>query len=164
MPFMALDRRIATLRIRYGGFPYHLALLQLEHDASFQQHSPFHTMRNSSNGDRRFRQGAPRHHHLVFKAHPLEDGRAPVRRDVRRLARAHGVADRVHYVRGGKLAQLLDDARSAVTVNSTAGQQVLWRGIPLKVFGARSMPNPNSSPTSPGRFLRQRRAPRQQRL
>jgi capsular polysaccharide export protein len=38
-------------------------------------------------------------------------------------------------VRGGKLAQLLNEARSAVTVNSTAGQQVLWRGIPLKVFG-----------------------------
>ena len=37
---------------------------------------------------------------------------------------------------GGKLAQLLNDARTAVTVNSTAGQQVLWRGIPLKVFGA----------------------------
>ena len=44
--------------------------------------------------------------------------------------------DRVHYVRGGKLAQLLDEARSAVTVNSTAGQQVLWRGIPLRTFGA----------------------------
>ena len=53
----------------------------------------------------------------------------------RRLARLHNVAARVHYVRGGKLAQLLNDARSAVTVNSTAGQQVLWRGIPLRVFG-----------------------------
>jgi capsular polysaccharide export protein len=31
---------------------------------------------------------------------------------------------------------LLNDARTAVTVNSTAGQQVLWRGIPLKVFGS----------------------------
>jgi capsular polysaccharide export protein len=79
--------------------------------------------------------GAPGHHHLVVKAHPLEDGRVPVRRDLRRLARANGVAGRVHYVRGGKLAQLLDEARSAVTVNSTAAQQVLWRGIPLKTFG-----------------------------
>ena len=42
---------------------------------------------------------------------------------------------RVHYVRGGKLAQLLADARTAVTVNSTAAQQVLFRGIPLKTFG-----------------------------
>ncbi|MDC0736867.1 capsule biosynthesis protein CapA [Cognatishimia sp. SS12] len=136
MPFHAIERRIATRRIRFGGFPYHLALLQLQHDSSFQKHSPFSTqteflelvMEN-------FAEGAPQHHHLVFKAHPLEDGRIPVRREIQRLARQYGIEDRVHFVRGGKLAQLLNDARSAVTVNSTAGQQVLWRGIPLKIFG-----------------------------
>ncbi|UWR23548.1 capsule biosynthesis protein [Sulfitobacter sp. S190] len=137
MPWQAIERRLATLRIRLGGFPYHLALLQLEHDSSFQQHSPFDTMTDFLElviaG---FAKGAPRHHHLVVKAHPLEDGRVPVRREIRRLARAHGLQGRVHFVRGGKLAQLLNDARTAVTVNSTAGQQVLWRGIPLKVFGA----------------------------
>ncbi len=136
MPLQAVERRWATLRIRLGGFPYHLALLQLEHDSSFQQHSPFDTMTDFLDlvidG---FATGAPQHHHLVVKAHPLEDGRVPVRREIKRLAHARGVANRVHFVRGGKLAQLLNDARSAVTVNSTAGQQVLWRGIPLKVFG-----------------------------
>lgn len=136
MPFHAMERRLATWRIRNGGFPYHLALLQLEHDSSFQMHSPFSTMTEFlAEIFAGFAGGAPRHHHLVVKAHPLEDGRVPVRREVRRLARQHGIADRVHYVRGGKLAQLLNDARTAVTVNSTAGQQVLWRGIPLKVFG-----------------------------
>ncbi|ASM73318.1 MULTISPECIES: capsule biosynthesis protein [Roseobacteraceae] len=136
MPVHAIDRRISTLRVRHGGFPYHLALLQLEHDSSFQQHSPFDTMtdflRVVIEG---FAKGAPTHHHLVFKDHPLEDGRVPVRRAVRKLAREYDVAERVHYVRGGKLAGLMNEARSAVTVNSTAGQQVLWRGIPLKVFG-----------------------------
>ncbi|TDK51606.1 capsule biosynthesis protein [Antarcticimicrobium luteum] len=136
MPVHALDRYLATRRIRNGGFPYHLALLQLEHDSSFQMHSPFSTMTEFLEqviGG--FAKGAPRHHHLVIKAHPLEDGRVPARDATRRLARDFGIADRVHYVRGGKLAQLLNDARSAVTVNSTAGQQVLWRGIPIKVFG-----------------------------
>ena len=38
-------------------------------------------------------------------------------------------------MRGGKLANLLDRARSEVTINSTAAQQVLWRGLPLKIFG-----------------------------
>ena len=137
MPVQAIERRVATLRVTHDGFPYHLALLQLEHDASFQAHSPFSTMTDFLDcvitG---FASGAPPHHHLVIKAHPLEDGRAPIRRELRRLARAHGVAKRVHYVRGGKLAQLLDEARSAVTVNSTAAQQVLWRGIPLRTFGA----------------------------
>ncbi|MDU8911208.1 capsular biosynthesis protein [Aestuariicoccus sp. MJ-SS9] len=136
MPLTWADRVIATQRIRLGGFPYHLALLQLEHDSSFQMHSPFTTMTEFLElVVEGFAKGAPGHHHLVFKAHPLEDGRVPVRRAIRRFARQHGVADRVHYVRGGKLAQLLNDARTAVTVNSTAAQQVLWRGIPLKVFG-----------------------------
>jgi capsular polysaccharide export protein len=36
---------------------------------------------------RGFAGGAPRHHHLVIKAHPLEDGRAPLRRELTRLAR-----------------------------------------------------------------------------
>ncbi|MWB77741.1 capsule biosynthesis protein CapA [Pseudooceanicola sp. 216_PA32_1] len=136
MPLTAIDRYLSTWRIRYGGFPYHLALLQLEHDSSFQMHSPFDTMPEFLElVIRGFVEGAPQHHHLVFKAHPLEDGRVPLRREIRRLAREYNVTGRVHYVRGGKLAQLLSDARSAVTVNSTAAQQVLFRGIPLKVFG-----------------------------
>ncbi|WP_373050469.1 capsule biosynthesis protein [Thalassovita aquimarina] len=135
-PLVIAERGLATYRIRHGGFPYHVALLQLAHDSSFQKHSPFSTMTEflelTIDG---FAQGAPRHHHLVIKAHPLENGQVPLRREIRRIARRAGVADRVHFVRGGKLAQLLNDTRSAVTVNSTAGQQVLWRGIPLKVFG-----------------------------
>jgi len=136
MPVHALERMLATWRVRQGGFPYHLVLLQLEHDASFREHGPF-----ASLGDflevvvQGFAEGAPRHHHLVVKAHPLEDGRAPVRRRLAQLARTHGLKGRVHFVRGGKLAGLLNAARSAVTVNSTAAQQVLWRGLPLKVFG-----------------------------
>ncbi len=137
MPVHRLERRLATFRIRRGGFPYHLAILQLEHDASFRNHSPFASMTEFLalviTG---FARGAPPHHHLVFKAHPLEDGRVPLLPEIRRLAALHGLGNRVHFVRGGKLAELLNDARSAVTVNSTAGQQALWRGLPLRAFGA----------------------------
>lgn len=136
MPFLALHRQWATRRIKAGGYPYHIALLQLEHDASFQAHSAFADMeafiRLVIEG---FAQGAPSHHHLVFKAHPLESGQSPLRRMIREIAREQGIAARTHYLRGGKLAQILDEARSAVTVNSTSGQQALWRGIPLKSFG-----------------------------
>lgn len=136
MPLHAVERALATRRVRHGGFPYHLVLLQLEHDASFQSYSPYATMTEFLDVCvAEFAAGAPGHHHLVFKAHPLEDGRVPLRRHTRRLARAHGVGARVHFVRGGKLAGLLDHARSAVTVNSTSGQQALLRGLPLKVFG-----------------------------
>lgn len=136
MPFLALNRIYATACIKKAGYPYHIALLQLEHDASFRAHSPFDDMqaflRLVIDG---FADGAPTHHHLIFKAHPLETGQSPLRKMIRDLARAKGIADRVHYVRGGKLAGLLAHARSAVTVNSTAGQQALWRGIPLRAFG-----------------------------
>ncbi len=137
LPLHRWERVLATFRIKHGGFPYHLVLLQLEHDASFQMHSPFKTMAQFlavvMEG---FASGASPHHHIVFKAHPLEDGRVPVAREIKRLARLHNVAHRVHFVRGGKLAALLNHARSAITVNSTAAQQVLWRGLPLKTFGA----------------------------
>lgn len=136
LPLHRWERMLATRRINRGRFPYHLVLLQLEHDASFQAHSPFSTMDEFLEVViRGFAAGAPAHHHLVFKAHPLEDGRAPIARDIRRLARDHGLAGRVHFVRGGKLGRLLDTAQTAVTVNSTAGQQALWRGLPLRIFG-----------------------------
>ncbi len=150
MPVIALNRMIATTRVRFGGFPYHLVLLQLEHDASFLRHSPFDKMEDFIevviDG---FAKGAAPHHHLVFKAHPLENGRSPTRANIKRIAQRLGVADRIHYIRGGKLARLLDSARTAVTVNSTAAQQVLWRSIPLKVFGAAVYDKPEFVSTLP---------------
>lgn len=136
MPLHRVERWISTRRVKRGGFPYHLVLLQLEHDASFRAHSPFTSQTEfvelCLEG---FSAGAPRDHHLVFKAHPLEDGRAPVQRALRDAARRLGVGARVHFLRGGKLAALLGRARTVVTVNSTAAQQALWRGLPLKAFG-----------------------------
>ena len=135
-PIEILKRYITTRRIIHSGQAYHLVLMQLEHDSAFLMHSPFTSMPEFLRCvTKAFAAGAPRHHRLVFKAHPLESGRRALARDVAALAAQYKIADRVDYVPGGKLAQLLDHARSAVTVNSTAGQQALWRGIPLKAFG-----------------------------
>ena len=136
MPWHAAERALATARVRLTGHPVHLVLLQLEHDASFRMHSPFASQTEFIDlvmaG---FAKGAPRHHHLVFKAHPLEDGRAPLGRAIRAATARHGLERRVHFIGGGKLAGLLAQARSAVTINSTAAQQALWRGLPVKAFG-----------------------------
>jgi capsular polysaccharide export protein len=136
MPAHRVRRAVSTFRLKRGSFPFHLVLLQLEHDASFRAHSPF----GSSTAFIEvviagFARGAPAHHHLVFKAHPLEDGRAALAATIAREAAALGLSDRVHFVVGGKLAPLLDAAKTAVTVNSTAAQQALWRGLPVKAFG-----------------------------
>lgn len=150
MPRHRIERAIATARVRFSGHPVHLVLLQLEHDASFRMHSPFASQTEFIDlvmaG---FAEGAPHHHHLVFKAHPLEDGRAPVLSAIREATERHGLAGRVHFIRGGKLAGLLAQARSAVTVNSTAAQQVLWRGLPLKAFGHAVFDKPEFVSTQP---------------
>jgi capsular polysaccharide export protein len=149
-PVHRWERILKTAAIRHSGHPFHLVLLQLEHDASFRTHSPFQSMTEFlavvMEG---FAAGAPAHHHLVFKAHPLEDGRVPLRAEIARLAALHGVTDRVHYLPGGKLGPLLDLARSAITVNSTAGQQVLWRGLPLRTFGDAVYAKPDFVSTQP---------------
>ncbi|TMV08051.1 capsular biosynthesis protein [Ruegeria sediminis] len=150
MPVHRLERAWATARVRRGGYPYHLVLLQLAHDSSVQSHSDYSCMTEFLEqvvGG--FAKGAPRHHHLVIKEHPLENNTAPLRREIRRLVRQHGLRGRVHYVPGGKLATLLDDARSALTINSTAGLQALWRGIPLRVFGRSVYAKPEFVSTQP---------------
>ncbi|MEL7105200.1 MAG: capsule biosynthesis protein CapA [Pseudomonadota bacterium] len=142
-PFAALYRTRATANLSHSGAPYHLVLLQLSHDANHIAASPYpsneayltHVMTA-------FAKGAPGHHRLVFKAHPLEDGRQPLARTIARIARRLGIARRVHFLSGAKLAPLLDAASSAVTVNSTAAHQALWRGLPVKNLG----PAPHAKP------------------
>lgn len=160
-PLHWAERVLATMRIKFGGFPYHLALLQLEHDASFLAHSNFEKLADFTDLVLQgFADNAPSHHHLVFKAHPLDDGRAPIRRDIREKAQELGVSARVHFVRGGKLAALLDHAKSAVTINSTAGQQALWRGLPLRAFGTAVYSKPEFvSDQALGAFFRAPRKP-----
>ena len=135
-PWRGMQRRRETRRLKRSGAAYHLVLLQLAHDASFVSHGEFDGI-----GDfidlccKGFASGAAGHHRLVFKTHPLEDDREPLSWHIRTAARRYGIEKRVHMVRGGKLGPLLNKAKSAVTVNSTAGQQALWRGLPLRVFG-----------------------------
>ncbi|WP_242007860.1 capsule biosynthesis protein [Paracoccus sulfuroxidans] len=135
-PFNAIIQRREAAVVQKGGFPYVLVLMQLEHDASFVAHSPYDRMADfTAEVLEAFAKGSPRHHRIVFKAHPLEDGRGDIRSAIARQAKALGLSDRVHFVRGGKLARLLTQAHSAVTVNSTAAQQALWRGLPVKAMG-----------------------------
>jgi len=135
-PFDTLAQMRETRSVRRGGFPYVLVLMQLEHDSNFVAHSPYQRMSEFTDEVlTEFARSAPRHHHIVFKPHPLEDGRGGVRRAILDRARMLGIEERVHFVRGGKLARLLNQARAAVTVNSTAAQQALWRGLPVKAMG-----------------------------
>lgn len=135
-PIHAQQRLQATRLIRREGFAYNLVLLQLSHDASIRSFSQFSGMSDFMHiCVRDFARHAPAHHHLVFKSHPLEDDRQPLSVVAKQLGREFGVSDRIHFVRGGKLAELLDYSRAVVTINSTAAQQALWRGLPVKALG-----------------------------
>lgn len=136
MPWRSVKRAYLTRRIKNSGHVYHLALLQLGHDASVVDHSPFDGMADFMREVvAAFAHKAPSHHHLVFKAHPLEDYRVNLDTVSKELATEFNLTGRIHFLHGGKLAEVLDIARSVVTVNSTAGQQALWRGLPVKTLG-----------------------------
>lgn len=136
-PLLIGQRWARTKRLLRSGVPYHLVLMQLEHDTAFQEHSPFSKMPEFIDLVLQgFAAGAPPQDHLVFKAHPLENGRWPLDQLIAARAAALGLSGRVHVLPGGKLAPVMARAKTAVTVNSTAAHQALWRKVPLKTFGA----------------------------
>ena len=136
-PWIRVRRGVQESLLLRSSKRFHLVLLQLSFDASMQVHSDYsstsefvHEVLDA------FAEGAGDDDHLVLKAHPFEDGRENLRRLIRVRARELGIAERVIFVDGGKkLASLLDRARSAITVNSTAAQQALWRGLPVAALG-----------------------------
>lgn len=160
-PFDMFARMREAGAVRRGGFPYVLVLMQLEHDSNFVAHSPYCRMSEFTDEVlTAFARSAPAHHRIVFKAHPLEDGRGGIRHAIIAKARELGIEHRVHFVRGGKLAGLLNQARATVTVNSTAAQQALWRGLPVKAMGNAVFDKPGLvSDQSLDEFLRDPRPP-----
>jgi len=136
-PWIRLKRGVQQWRLLRSGKRFHLVLLQLSFDASMQVHSDYrNTTQFVADVIDAFAQSAGARDHLVFKAHPFEDGRERLGRTIRDLAHDLGVSDRVIFIDGGKkLASLLDRAGSAITVNSTAAQQALWRGLPVAALG-----------------------------
>lgn len=136
LPLLIPQSRLRERRLLSGAKAYHLALLQLSFDASMRSHSHYADVGAFIDEClHAFASGAPDDHFLVFKAHPFEDGRERLERQAKRIAERLGIADRVIFIHRGKLGPLLDRARSAVTINSTAGQQALWRGLPLAAQG-----------------------------
>lgn len=136
MPLRSLSRRLATKRLLARSAPYFLGLLQLGHDSSIISHSAFDTNKQFVElCIREFSRGATAPCRLVFKTHPLDDGRDKLKHHIATCAARFNVADRVDFITGGKLGVLLDGSKGAITINSTAAQQALWRGLPLRAIG-----------------------------
>lgn len=162
MPAVWLRRSIQQYLLLRSSKVYHLVLLQLSFDASMQEHSNFNsTSEFIETVIDAFAEGASPEDYLVLKSHPFEDGREKLQTVIRDVARDLGVGNRVIFVDGGKkLALLLDRARSAITVNSTAAQQALWRGLPVAALGRAIYKKPGLvSEQSLSSFMRHPRRP-----
>jgi capsular polysaccharide export protein len=137
LPWRRILQGVRARRLRASGRKFHLVLLQLSFDSSMQAHSDY---RNSAGFAvdciDSFANCAPADDLLVFRSHPFEDGRERLGRVIAGAAARWGVSGRVLFLDGGPgLKSLLDAAGSVLTINSTAAQQALWRGLPVLALG-----------------------------
>jgi capsular polysaccharide export protein len=131
------NRAAEALLGRLAGQEVHLYAMQMDNDFSIRAYSPF-----TSNQDAleaavaSFARGAAPAAHLVVKVHPLDPGLRLWPRRLAAIARAAGVAERVHFMGGAlPMDRAILASRSVVTVNSTLGLRALELGRPLLALG-----------------------------
>lgn len=110
--------------------------LQLQTDYQLRSHSPFHRQEDAIRLIlRSFAANASPETHLVVKLHPLDNGLVDWKAYVARFSASSGLSDRVHFIDGGNLEQLIVASQGMVTVNSTAAFSALQAGKPVKTLG-----------------------------
>ncbi|WP_110687762.1 capsule biosynthesis protein [Salinicola aestuarinus] len=111
--------------------PFYLLPLQLKSDAQIRYHSDFKNMQEViGKVAASFAFHAPANARLVIKNHPLDMGLAHYARLIEVLNREYDLGDRLVYLEGGNLEQMLQRASGLVTVNSTAGNVALGFNCP----------------------------------
>lgn len=119
-----------------SGRPYFFVPLQLEGDSQIRLHSPFRDVAEFAlQVLESFAAHAPPDAWLVFRQHPHSRGGPGHGRLIHEVARALGIAGRVHHVVEGDTPELAQHSAGTVVINSTVGLQALERGAPLAVLG-----------------------------
>jgi capsular polysaccharide export protein len=132
------NRMRAALKLRAfpSAVPLWLFAMQMETDYSIRAYSRFADMDQAIDECiAAFAATAPADAGLLVKVHPLDPCLKSWRARVARMARAHGVARRVHYLGSGDLDTILRRCRGVVTVNSTVGIRALQLGVPVHAMG-----------------------------
>ncbi|MEO8102684.1 MAG: capsular biosynthesis protein [Betaproteobacteria bacterium] len=129
-------RAMGALAIVAARGPHFLFAMQTEDDYSLRAYSPYPDldapMREAIQS---FARHAPAAASLVFKLHPLDPGLKAWRRRIARMAREAGVAERVFYIDGGDLDQLINSSSGVITVNSTVGLRAIELRRPIIALG-----------------------------
>lgn len=122
--------------LRASSTPYYLFPMQMENDFQLRAYSPYPDMVAALRdvvGS--FAKHAASDARLVIKVHPFDAGLRNWRRIVYRMAKTLGVAERVYYVDGGSLGDMLAGTKGVVTINSTVGVWALRANRPVIALG-----------------------------
>ena len=138
--FVEKSRNIAarklTQMLAREKHPYFLFSLQLQSDYQLRSNSPFKHQKDAiALTMQSFAAHASEEACLLFKAHPLDNGREGWPRFIARKAREFSIEERVFFVNGGNLSHMLQRARGCVMINSTVGLHAVRANCPVKVLG-----------------------------
>ena len=127
------ERTLAPLR--GSDRPFFVLPMQLEGDFQIRARSPFKGQREALDAIvQSFAAHAPADAALVIKTHPLDNGLIGWRRAIEDVGARYQVTDRLHFVDGGKLQNMLARAQGVVTINSSAGLEAILMGIAVKTL------------------------------
>ncbi|MEX1213599.1 capsule biosynthesis protein [Saccharospirillum sp.] len=116
--------------------PFFLVPMQLDADAQVRHHSPFNSMCEFLDGVMAsFADNAPGDATLVIKSHPLDSEVRNYECYAKRMSARLGLSERMIFLHGGAIPDLVKRAKGVITVNSTVGLQSVHHGCPTKVMG-----------------------------
>lgn len=115
---------------------YFLLPMQLDHDFQIRAYSPFHDVAEAIQRVlQSFARFAPADVCLLLKIHPWDPGFRNWRRLIGIWARAEDIEQRVVFLEGGDLEQMVRHSLGMVTVNSTSAITALQLGSPVVCLG-----------------------------
>lgn len=116
--------------------PLYVFAMQTEDDYSLRAYSHYASQDEAMHEViLSFARHAPKDANLIFKLHPLDPGLKAWGRRTKNMARAAGVASRVHFIDGGDLDSLLLASAGVVTINSTVGLRAIELQRPTIALG-----------------------------
>ncbi|TNF97851.1 MAG: capsular biosynthesis protein, partial [Gammaproteobacteria bacterium] len=122
--------------LKQNKLPYFLFPLQLDTDVQIRLHFAQGGMKNCINKVMQsFSVHAPATSLLLIKNHPLDNGMINYRRLIAETASQLSISERVIFIDGGDLEQIIKHSQGVVLINSTVGFTTLELMKPLITLG-----------------------------
>jgi len=119
-----------------NGPAFFMAALQVHNDSQILIHSPWQRIEAFIESTLfSFARHAPTDSVLVIKHHPMDRGHTNYAAVIRACAQRLDIPGRVVYLHDAHLPTLLRHCSGLVTINSTAGLQALFHGVPVIALG-----------------------------